>query len=326
MLSLESCFMNFSAEYDLYVIVNNALKHHIPEDKFNLIVLNLGFKEAEKCYDLEPSVIGPLREQYDTVDFMVMNTYEEFENKNDLKTFFRFLPADIKEKPASKKNLVFYYRSDFFRTWAGKKQGRYVEHFFNVLKPFFSDEVDFIVTGDKDDHSFPSYITDQRVSAFNEKTDFFYNELFLNSILVAGVHGSNMLLPSLFSPMTIHLTSSSKLKNLGEEIINVRSASLFSLYENAYLVGNDALLSDISPAEMAFRTITLFSSFLEKEYKQQAIGDLLQNKKRFSQEEYIKSRHGYFHYEKAMKFRKEIVEAKEKKAWIKFHLYKKFRL
>jgi hypothetical protein len=66
---------------------------------------------------------------------------------------------------------------------------------------------------------FPQWIEDRRVARFDEETERRTCQVYAESRLVIGVHGSNMLLPSGHAGLTIDLMPDDRWGNFGQDIL-----------------------------------------------------------------------------------------------------------
>jgi hypothetical protein len=75
----------------------------------------------------------------------------------------------------------------------------------------------------------PSFIDDQRIGNFTEESERRLCKIYSESVLVMGVHGSAMLLPSAHAGMAVSLMPSKRWGNFAEDILynetDVRLAS-----------------------------------------------------------------------------------------------------
>lgn len=316
LFNLYDAYQKFSSEYDIYAICHSALEHYIPIDKINIVSLNLTFSETQKCFDLNNVVLVPLRENYSVVDFFILDTFKKLPQKSELLNFFNFFSEEYQSaKPA----ISFHYRSDLFRSWGGKNQFKNIERLFGYLRQFFSNEVEFIITGDRDNFSFSSWVIDKRVSEFSLTTDFLYNNIYDRSIIHLGVHGSHMLIPSLLSTMCIHLTPPQKYKNMGDDILNFNTTSIISTLQNINLMSNKIFMKDIFPAELGFQLINVFMANIEKKYKHFIVQNINESSL-VGQDDFLKKNYPYFHYEKAKMTRTKTLKKIESSVWKKYNV------
>jgi hypothetical protein len=77
----------------------------------------------------------------------------------------------------------------------------------------------FTVVGLGKRGKFPKWIEDSRVDNFDEETERKLCQLYSDSSLVIGIHGSNMLLPSGHAGMTIDLMPTDRVGNFAQDIL-----------------------------------------------------------------------------------------------------------
>lgn len=101
----------------------------------------------------------------------------------------------------------------------------------------------FAVAGLGTKTQFPEWIKDYRVDNFNEKIEKEMCQLYADSRLVIGLHGSNMLLPSGHAGMTIDLIDE-RWGNFAQDILYQESDSRMASFRYRYLpyqTNNDTL-------------------------------------------------------------------------------------
>jgi len=103
-----------------------------------------------------------------------------------------------------------------------------VRRLFGKLRNVFPN-IRFSIVGLGKKTSFPSWIEDLRTTSFTESQERNMCGIYAESRLVVGVHGSNMLLPSAHSGMTLDLMPSTRWANIAQDIIyqehDIRMAS-----------------------------------------------------------------------------------------------------
>ncbi len=315
LLNLIEIYNQYHTNFDIWVICPKPLNHFVPDDKFYTVSVKLGFEEAKKCPSLQP-LIDEIKKEYAAFDYVTLDTYASYTNQKDINDFFGFLPA---KKTLTKKYITFYYRSDYFRSWAGRKQQKRITGFFKYIKPYFP-ECEMVVAGDKDDLKFPAWVNDIRTNAFGMDVDLNYNNYFNNSHIVIGLIGSNMLQPSMTCDFTIHLVPRPKVTIVAEEIFNHQIYSMPGWFKNIYLFGNEDL-SDLAPEKLGEQTIILYLTFIAKKYKEEAYSDN-NFKTRLSQHEFYRTHYRFFDYNKATELKKQITDTAFKKNMLKFRISK----
>lgn len=148
----------------------------------------------------------------------------------NLKDFSRIPAHDFEKKPYG---ITFVWRED--RLWMNenlfkwllrfrlRKFAHYLQRkkiisFFAGIRNKFSD-VRFAVAGIGTGGSFPDWIVDKRVGCYNDENEKISCELYSESRLVIGLHGSNMLLPSGHAGFAISLMPVIRWGNAGQDIL-----------------------------------------------------------------------------------------------------------
>jgi hypothetical protein len=96
-------------------------------------------------------------------------------------------------------------------------------------------EADFAVAGLGKKTFFPNWIKDARVEDFDDLTEKQTCQLYSDSRLVIGVHGSSMLLPSAHAGMTIDLMPKDRWGNFAQDIIYQENDPRLSSFKYRYL-------------------------------------------------------------------------------------------
>lgn len=101
-----------------------------------------------------------------------------------------------------------------------KQQNQLFLQLANLLQQQLA-EVQFTVLGLGKSCSFPTAFTDLRVlpRQMNEETERNWYQAYASSHVVVGVHGSNMLIPSLLAASFISLVPPYKILSQGEDLI-----------------------------------------------------------------------------------------------------------
>lgn len=135
---------------------------------------------------------------------------------------------------ASRFRVTFIWRED--RPWSGSPpwtdllrrggvqrlllewQNRKIRRLFTRLRRTLPDAL-FTVAGLGRATAFPEWIEDCRAARFDEETERRSCQVYSESRLVIGVHGSNMLLPSGHAGLTIDLMPDDRWGNFGQDIL-----------------------------------------------------------------------------------------------------------
>jgi hypothetical protein len=291
------------------LIVPGGLVHFVKKGTFtHLLSIEYNFQEFENCSVINP-LITSLSSLYKRVFLFPVHTYATI-SRSDAISGLDLLKHDPVVRG---KRIIFYYRGDFFRKWAGNRQKKRIIELFSFLRDFFSPEFEFVVLGDHDDKVFPSWIIDKRVKRHNPENDFEYNRLFAGSLLVVSMTGSHMLIPSLLSSCTAHLHSTSKYKNMAEDIVGMENMnSILGSYRHLYYYGNHNC-SDLKSDRLGTLLLFHLQGFMEKCYK-------ILDDSQMSQREFMSQRFPFFREDKARSFRTEFLRREHKKIVLGMYL------
>ena len=220
----------------IIVIVQPMLKWLVPRnDIAEIWTVKLGFHKFNYFYpDLSKKINSELT-RFRTVwlskgHLIPTNENIEIEKFTGIKPF-NF--SDFTSQPS----VTFVWREDPDRLWIRniyllkglKKTGmswllkpiQYLRviRFFRLLKRKLGTEFIYCVAGLGQSGRFPSFIKDQRIQSFTEESEKQLCKVYAESVLVIGVHGSGMLLPSAHAGMTISLMPSKRWGNYAEDIL-----------------------------------------------------------------------------------------------------------
>jgi hypothetical protein len=220
----------------IVVIVQPMLKWLIPmQDIAEVWTVKLGFQKFNNFYpDLSEKInseLGRFQKVWLSKGHLLpTNENIEIEKFTGVKTF------DFSNHPA-RPRITFAWREDPGRLWIRniyilkgfKKLGlgkilKPVQYlrvvlFFILLKKRLGTEFRYSVAGLGTWGKFPSFINDQRVQSFTEESEKQLCRLYAESVLIIGIHGSAMLLPSAHAGMAISLMPSKRWGNYAEDIL-----------------------------------------------------------------------------------------------------------
>ena len=209
-----------SEEYTKYKIIV------ITEEKFKWLLPD---GVAEVWYAILPSTNG-VQKYYPELDKNINRQIKRFQRVLVASTYNYPNIVDIykhiKIKPHNINNdenyITFIWREDPPRFWIKSKlllkfskfslilflfkiaQKRKIITLMKMIK-YQIPEAQFTVAGLGSFGRFPKWITDKRITSFNNDAEFEQCKIFAKSKLTVGVHGSNMLLPSSLSGSCIVL-------------------------------------------------------------------------------------------------------------------------
>jgi hypothetical protein len=235
LLNLQHIIKN-NKDLGIIVIVQPMLKWLIPVKYVTEIwTVKLEFRKLVNFYPDLSSKINLEINRFHNVFLSSGHVIPTNENIN-IEDFTGISPYDFSNQPSLPK-ITFIWREDPDRLWIRnfyllkgcKKLGiskillpfHYLRvlRIFRLLKKRLNKEYEFTITGLGKFGRFPSYIDDQRIPIFNEESEKKLCQLYSQSVLVFGVHGSSMLLPSAHAGMTISLMPSKRWGNFAEDIL-----------------------------------------------------------------------------------------------------------
>jgi hypothetical protein len=222
--------------FGIIVIVQPMLKWLVPEKGIAEIwTVNLGFSKLKNFY---PDLSAKINKQIERFDKVWLSKGHLIPtNKNiEIEEFTSIKPFDFLNVPELPR-ITFIWREDPDRLWIrnfyllkGFKKLMLSKvllpiHYlrvvliFNLLKKKLDKRYRYSVTGLGKFGKLPSYIDDQRIHAFDNESEKRLCRIYSESILVFGVHGSSMLLPSAHAGMTISIMPSKRWGNFAEDIL-----------------------------------------------------------------------------------------------------------
>lgn len=120
------------------------------------------------------------------------------------------------------------------RAWRLAAQRRRVLRFFGALRQA-RPELCCTLAGLGASLRFPAWVEDRRVSAYGPKDEQEHCRLYAESLLVAGVHGSSLLLPSAHAGMTLDLMPEDRWGNLAQDILYQESDPRLAAWRYRYV-------------------------------------------------------------------------------------------
>jgi hypothetical protein len=94
-----------------------------------------------------------------------------------------------------------------------------ISRLLRLLKSRFGSGYNYSVAGLGTFGRFQAFIDDQRIESFNADSEIKLCKIYSESIVVIGIHGSSMLLPSAHAGMTVSLMPSKRWGNYLEDIL-----------------------------------------------------------------------------------------------------------
>ncbi|MGK7922752.1 MAG: hypothetical protein AB4080_22390 [Trichodesmium sp.] len=228
----------------LIVIIQKFLRWMVPDGVAEIWTVDLPLKKARSYYPYLNKFISQQFPRFDTIYLSLAHSHP---NQVDISKFTKIPKYIFTEQKEYK--ICFIWRQDrlllnqfLYRimkklalsNWAIILQNRQVCRLFDRIKQKIP-QAKFSVAGLGKKTQFPSWIEDLRVDKFDEKTEKKLCQIYSESILVIGVHGSNMLLPSGHAGMTIDLMPEDRWGNLAQDILYQEQDPRIAAFRYRYL-------------------------------------------------------------------------------------------
>jgi hypothetical protein len=231
-------------ELGVVVIVPAFLAWLIPDGVAEAWIADIPLSRAQNFY---PDLDKKIRSECDRFETVFVSRALSHPRHFDLVRFTKISRHDFH---ADRRRVTYIWRED--RTWESRpfaaavlrrlrlgkllawSQKRKVVSLFEQMRKSIPDAA-FGVAGLGTSGRFPSWIEDHRVSKYSEEIERRHCELYAASRLVIGVHGSNMLLPSGLSGLTIDLMPEDRWGNFGQDILYQVSDSRMASFQYRFL-------------------------------------------------------------------------------------------
>ncbi|MEM8907811.1 MAG: hypothetical protein AAGD05_08195 [Bacteroidota bacterium] len=244
LLNLQN-ILNGCGEKGVIIITQPFLKWLIPNDERITEVWTVDIKMSEvKAYyeDLTHQINRELK-RFKQVHLSKTHLQPK---EVDIELFTQVKPYDF-DAPPTQPRITYIWREDPPRLWytnyliygalkvTGLAKILMIPHYFRILILFYllkrkyGNQYRYSLAGMGSKMKFPAFIEDCRVSQFNTENEIKMCQVYAESVLVIGIHGSSMILPSAHSGMVLNLMPTSKWRNYIEDILyrekDVRLAS-----------------------------------------------------------------------------------------------------
>ncbi|UNU26148.1 hypothetical protein [Microcoleus vaginatus] len=202
-----------NSDCGLVVIVPKFLRWMVPDEVAEVWTVPISLKNGQTYY---PSFAEFVEEETKRFDEIYVSEAHSHPSQFDITRFTR-VPKHKFDEPETR--ITFIWREDRLLVNSGlfrvlKKlnqreralplQNLKIQQLFEKIR-LQVPEAKFAVAGLGTKTKFPAWIEDYRVDSFNKKVEKEICQVYSQSRLVIGLHGSNMLLPSAHAGMTIDL-------------------------------------------------------------------------------------------------------------------------
>ncbi|HEY9765443.1 MAG TPA: hypothetical protein V6C82_03730 [Chroococcales cyanobacterium] len=230
LLKLLNAGVHLEAGAALVVLVPSFLRWMVPEGVAEIWVVDLPLRKALSFYPELERAIEKECERFEEIHLSLAHSHpRDFD-------IFRFTGVRAHDFSREPFRITFVWRED--RLWwrsrftlkvlrkAGlgrfliARQRDKVVRFFGKLR-FLLPQARFTVVGISEERNivFPDWIEDCRLAIFDEKSERRACEIYAESRLVIGIHGSNMLLPSAHAGLTLDLMPEDRWSNFIQDLL-----------------------------------------------------------------------------------------------------------
>jgi len=250
-------------ETGIVVIIQPMMKWLIPEENIAEVwTVNLKFSEVNKYYTSVSEIINKQLNRFESC--FISSGYVLPTNENILiQNFTKIGPYSFENK-IDNPRITFIWREDPGRLWIRniyllkgmQKLGfkkillpiQYLRTrlFFHLLhKKIRNSNYQLTIAGLGNYGSFQNYVADKRVIGFSNKEEIDTCQIYAESELVIGVHGSGMILPSGHAGMAISMMPSKRWGNFAEDILYRESDVRLASFQRRIIPINLSLFNTI---------------------------------------------------------------------------------
>lgn len=229
--------------YGLVVIVPKFLRWMVPEGTAEVWTVDISLRNSQFYY---PDFDRFVSEESTRFDEIYISEAYSHPSQFDITRFTGVSRHSFEQQHFK---ILFVWRED--RIWcnfslyrilkrlgllvvAHRLQNRKVRKLFKRLQSKIP-LAKFAIAGLGTKTKFPSWIEDLRVDRFNEQTEKKLCQIYSESRLIIGVHGSNMLLPSAHAGLTIDLMPKERWGNFAQDILYQETDPRLASFRYRYL-------------------------------------------------------------------------------------------
>lgn len=227
----------------LIVIVQKFLRWMVPDGVAEVWTVPISLKNGQDYY---PSFAEFVEKQSQRFEEIYLSETYSHPSRFDITKFTKVPKHSFDD--SEKVQITFIWREDrllvnsfLFRVLRKLKllqialaiQNWKVRHLFEKIRSKLP-EANFVVAGLGTKTKFPKWIEDCRVERFNETTEKETCQIYSESRLVIGLHGSNMLLPSGLAGMTLDLIET-RWGNFAQDVLYQETNPRLASFRYRYL-------------------------------------------------------------------------------------------
>jgi len=272
LLKLLNCdnYLKNKSTVGLIVIVQKSLRWMVPEGVAEIWTVDIPFASSQRYFKRLDELISGESERFERIWLSRANSHP---SGFDICSYTRVPRHDFS---TDRFRITFVWRED--RVWMdgmcgfgratfpglkclGMKLQRYkICRLFDLMRKAFP-LVECTVAGLGVTGGFPTWIHDVRVDAFTEKSERALCQIYAESRLVVGVHGSNMLLPSAHAGMTLDLMPNDRWGNFAQDILFHENDVRIASYRYRFL---PVSISISELASLATEQISCYEPFVKQ--------------------------------------------------------------
>ncbi|WP_378953178.1 hypothetical protein [Pelosinus sp. sgz500959] len=221
-------YLNQQTSLGIIIIIPDILRWLVPDSVAEIWTVNIPLGKMLNFYPELDQRINRECERFDLVyvskgvhqpPFCNITRYTRAPQYNFEKQDFRITFIWRSDRVWSPQKVYLYHGiSPEIRLYSLEQQQKNICQLFEQLRIHFPHAI-FTVAGLGRETAFPCWIDDCRVEKYTEDLERSMCQIYGESHLVIGVHGSNMLLPSAHAGLTIDLLPDDRWGNLADDII-----------------------------------------------------------------------------------------------------------
>jgi len=225
-------------EYDILIIIPKQIDYLIPDSyKISKIIVNNSFSDSKKFYREIDLRVKMILKNYEKVQYSMLPYPEPKHLRLSLLNMQQKKFVDVIKK------IVIVYRRD--RTIGRNSIAQFIFYSRLIKKILKIEKINIYIIGEKDQYQYRNII-DKRTYQFTNELDIEWNKICSGAITI-GVHGSNMLLPSLCSSYNIEVLPRNKLYNFGQASMFSDTLSALETINKYRFVYGNKYMSDVKP-------------------------------------------------------------------------------
>jgi hypothetical protein len=234
--------------FNVIVIIQPMFRWLVPEDSRICEVWTVYLKLSEG-YNYYPQLSERLNNEIRRFEKVSLSSAHLLPHKIGIVKYTRVKPFEFNSNRSQGSRITFIWRQDSGRLWVKNRyfnyacrrigvsrilrwiQLRKINRFFSLLQGRLGNQYDYSVAGLGTYGTFSSFIQDLRVDGFNDQNEKATCAVYAESLLVIGVHGSSMILPSAHAGMAISIMPEKRWGNYLEDLLVNEADERLAMYQ-----------------------------------------------------------------------------------------------